>query len=175
MGRSRDHQSSTSHPPTVRLLAGGAIFVVGFLSPLLIPLVASSHWQANVKLAVSGLLAVGIPELGILVAVGILGKSGFLFLKRHIVGTLSQYMFPESVGLLRHRIGIIMLVLPLIFGWVQPYIVYLYPNLELQSIYYSIVGDVVFVLSFIVLGGDFWEKLRRLFIHDPEKLTEHLE
>lgn len=110
-----------------------------------------------------------------LMAVGILGKTGFLFLKRHIFGTLSKYLFPESVGLLRHRIGIIMLVFPLIFGWVQPYIVYLYPNLELQSIFYLIAGDVVFVLSFIVLGGDFWEKLRRLFVHDPGKLTEHLE
>lgn len=102
-----------------------------------------------------------------LVAAGILGKSGFLFLKRHIFKALSQYLFLESVGLLRHRIGIIMLVLPLLFGWAQPYIVYLFPNLELQSIFYSIAGDVVFILSLIVLGGDFWEKLRRLFVYDP--------
>jgi hypothetical protein len=29
----------------------------------------------------------------------------------------------------------------------------------------SLIGDVMFVASLFVLGGDFWEKIRALFIH----------
>jgi len=39
---------------------------------------------------------------------------------------------------------------------------------------YAIAGDVLLLVSLVVLGGDFWDKLRSLFIHSaraviPEK------
>jgi hypothetical protein len=43
-----------------RLIAGGTVIVVGFLSPLLIPLVALTSWSIGLKSAISGLLALGI-------------------------------------------------------------------------------------------------------------------
>ena len=46
-----------------RLLLGGSVIVMGFLSPLLIPLVASTNWSLGLKSAGSGLLALGIPEV----------------------------------------------------------------------------------------------------------------
>ena len=32
----------------------------------------------------------------------------------------------------------------------------------------SLIGDVMFVASLFVLGGDFWDKVRSLFVHDAE-------
>ena len=35
----------------------------------------------------------------------------------------------------------------------------------------SVIGDVMFVASFFVLGGDFWDKISALFIHNARVLT----
>ena len=58
-----------------RLLVGGTVIVVGFMSPLLIPLVASTNWSVGLKSAISGLLALGIPEVFMVIGVAILGKD----------------------------------------------------------------------------------------------------
>jgi hypothetical protein len=33
---------------------------------------------------------------------------------------------------------------------------------------YAIAGDILIITSLVVLGGDFWDKIRSLFIHDAE-------
>ena len=61
----------------LRLRLGLIVFVIGFLSPLLIPLVTASELPTKWKAVISGTLAVGIPELFSIVAIAIMGKSGF--------------------------------------------------------------------------------------------------
>ncbi|MBW1773551.1 MAG: hypothetical protein JRJ82_11760 [Deltaproteobacteria bacterium] len=39
------------------------------------------------------------------------------------------------------------------------------PGYEAFRFWISLVGDAMFVCSFFVLGGDFWDKVRALFIH----------
>jgi hypothetical protein len=58
-----------------------------------------------------------------------------------------------------------MFVAPLLYGWLAPYAPDLKAGLEMQTFPSNIVGDLVFVGSFFVLGGDFWDKVRALFIH----------
>jgi len=41
------NKSAESLPPKGKLVAAGIIFVAGFLSPLLIPVVTSSNFQVN--------------------------------------------------------------------------------------------------------------------------------
>ena len=164
MGSSGMTQDTDTQIPVSRLVTGGLVFTTGFLAPLLIPLVADSSLDTETKIVVSGFLAVGIPELGMLLAVGILGKSGFLFLKQHLFSTVAHLVFPDQVGPWRHRVGLLMFLLPLLFGWAQPYLAYLYPASGIQQPMYAAVSDAVFVLSLFVLGGEFWEKLRNLFV-----------
>lgn len=64
-----------------RLRLGTIIFVASFCSPILIPLVTSSNLNTEWKTALSGLLAFGIPELGAIIAVAIMGKPGFEMIK----------------------------------------------------------------------------------------------
>ena len=68
-------------PSNWRFRTGVIVFVISWCSPLLIPLVATSDLAARWKTLLSGALAAGIPEIGAILAVGIMGKSGFNLMK----------------------------------------------------------------------------------------------
>jgi hypothetical protein len=78
-------------PAGWRFRIGVIIFVVGFFSPLLIPVVAATGLPTTWKAAISGLLAVGIPEVFSLGAIAVVGKSGFKYLKQRIFAFLRIY------------------------------------------------------------------------------------
>jgi hypothetical protein len=82
----------------------------------------------------------------------------FMFLKKH--GP------PDRVSLARYRIGLVMFVLPVLFGWLGPYGAHLIPGYETHRFVVSLIGDVMFIASLFVLGGDFWDKVRALFTYN---------
>ncbi len=99
-----------------RFRAGIIVFVVSFLSPALIPLVAASGLSTELKATISGLLAIGIPELGAFIAVAVMGKPGYHEMKRRLYAFFKKYGPPEEVSLVRYRIGLIMLAGPILFA-----------------------------------------------------------
>jgi hypothetical protein len=148
-----------------RLYAGGAIFVTGFLSPLLVPLVTASSLPVGWKTALSGLLLVGVPELAMLVAAAVMGKAGFNYLKQWLFGFLGKHFAPpETVSPIRYRIGLVLFSIPLLFGWIAPYVSGHFSLLEEHRLLFAIMGDLLLLSSLVVLGGEFWDKLRSLFI-----------
>jgi hypothetical protein len=151
--------------PAGRLVVGGIIFVSGFLAPALIPLVAASSLPTGWKATLSGLLALGIPELGMLVAVAVMGKPGFEFLKARLRRFFRRYGPPAAVSRTRYRVGLVMFTLPLLLAWVTPYASYLLHGLDLNRPGVAVAGDIMLVTSLFVLGGDFWDKLRSLFVY----------
>ena len=152
--------------PKGRLYAGGAIFVAGFLSPLLVPLVTVLPLPVGWKTAVSGLLLVGIPELAMLVAAAVMGKAGFSYLKQLLFGFLKKHFTPsETVSTIRYRIGLVLFTIPLFYGWIEPYISGYFPILEEHRLLFAFISDLIMLCSLFVLGGEFWDKLRALFIH----------
>jgi len=157
-------KTTSKKPPTGRLWSGIIVLLVGFLSPLLIPLVLSSGFSTGVKSIVSGLLAFGIPELFMLIAVGIMGKEGFNYLKRYLSLVLRRYGPPDEVSLGRYRIGLFMFILPLIVSIIIPYFGHKVVFFENSEITIMLVLHTMLFLSIFVLGGDFWDKLRGLFI-----------
>jgi len=149
-----------------RLYAGGAIFIAGFLSPLLVPLVTASPLPVGWKTAISGLLLVGVPELAMLIAAAVMGKDGFNYLKQMLFGFLGKHFAPpETVSPIRYRIGLVLFSIPLLLGWVTPYISGYFPVFEEHRLLLAIIGDLFLLCSLVVLGGEFWDKLRALFIH----------
>lgn len=160
---------SETNLPKGRLYAGGAIFVAGFLSPLLVPLVTASSLPVAWKTALSGLLLVGIPELAMLVAAAVMGKEGFNYLKQLIFGFLGKHFAPaETVSPTRYRIGLALFSIPLLFGWIAPYISGYFPVFDEHRLLLAITGDLLLLTSLFVLGGEFWDKLRALFIHQAK-------
>ena len=162
----RKETRSKEHPaPGWRVPLGAGLFVIGWCTPLLIPLVTASGLATGWKTIISGALAIGIPEVFSIVAIAIMGKEGFAYLKGRVFGFLKKHGPPDQVGRTRYHIGLVMFALPLLFGWLGPYVIHRIPGYEPCRFWISLVGDVMFVSSLFVLGGDFWDKVRALFIH----------
>lgn len=142
-----------------------ALFVVGFLSPLFVPLVIASNLPVEWKTALSGLLLLGIPELFWLTAAAVMGKSGFDYIKSKAFGFVKQHVLVDSVGPVRYRIGLVMFVVPLLFGWLAPYAENLTAKSSVQTLGWNIGGDLLLLASLFVLGGEFWDKLRALAVY----------
>ena len=156
-----------------RFIVGSAVFGIAFLAPLLVPLVTTSDLSTEWKSGIAGLLIIGIPEVGMLVAVAIMGKDGYEALKRILQRLFKQLLPLRPVGRWRHRIGVAMFVTPLVMGWLFPYALGRLPELGERRIALGVVGDAVFVASLFVLGGAFWEKLGALFLRDaPSREAE---
>jgi hypothetical protein len=149
-----------------RFPVGVSVFVVGFGSPLWIPLVARSSMSAESKALLSALLAVGIPELLSLAAVAIMGRAGFERAKRALFRLLARFEPSERVSRVRHRVGLVLFSVPLVVGWIAPYVGYLVPAFEAHRLFMAASLDLLLVSSLFVLGGEFWDKLRALFVHD---------
>ena len=136
--------------------------------PLLVPLVAKSGLPVAWKTILSGLLLLGIPELFMLITVAILGKDGYQFLKQKVLGFLKKHGPPEQVSPLRYRIGLVMFSIPFILAWLLPYAESHFHFLDDIQLYLNIGGDVLLLISLFVLGGEFWEKIRALFIQTSD-------
>ena len=161
----RQTQATEPFVSPVRIKLGIAIFVAGFLSPLLIPVVKATQMPTGWKLAISGALAVGVPEVLSVVAIAIMGKPGFRVIKDFIFKLFRKYGPPDAVGRTRYRVGLVMFVLPILFGWLAPYAPHLIPGYATHRLAVSLSGDVILISSLFLLGGDFWDKVRSLFIH----------
>lgn len=160
--------TNTNEISKPKLILGGIILVVGFLSPLLIPLVTATNWSLGIKSTVSGLLDFGIPELFILIAVAVMGKQGYEFLKQKAFKFLKPFAPSDQVSLIRYRIGLILFILPIMVGLILPYAQHFFTDLEKIPIWAYIISDVVFITSFFVLGGNFWDKFSGLFKHSAK-------
>lgn len=149
----------------VRLIIGAIVFISGFLSPLLIPLV--TRWELSVawKTTLSGLLMAGIPELFMLITVAILGKEGYQYLKGKVMAFLKKHGPPQKVSRKRYKIGLVLFSIPLLVGLLFPYLKHHFHALEAIEYYFHIGGDVLLLISLLVLGGEFWDKIRALFTY----------
>ena len=149
-----------------KLRFGVVILVIGFLSPLLIPLVLASDWSVGTKGIISGLLAFGIPELFMLLAIIVMGKPGYAFIKGKAGKYLKGFAPPDHVSRNRYYLGLVLFCVPIVIGIIQPYLAHIIPFLKEVPLWYHISLDMIFVIGIFVLGGDFWDKLSGLFNYD---------
>lgn len=156
--------------PGWRLRLGIGLLALSILLPLLgVPLVALAGLSGGGVATITGALLAGAEVIGI-VAVAVLGKSGYAYIKNHVLRFLKQYGPPSEVGRTRYTIGLVMFAVPFIFGWLAPYMSNLLPGYLDNEFAYAIGGDVLLLSSLFVLGGDFWDKLRALFVHGAKAL-----
>jgi hypothetical protein len=132
-----------------------------------VPLVAAMGLSTTTVATVSGILLASAEVLGI-VAVAVMGKPGYAYIKNRVFGFLRQYGPPAEVSRTRYTIGLVMFAVPILFGWISPYAADLIPGYAGNVFTYAIVGDLMLLASLFVLGGDFWDKLRALFFHEAK-------
>ena len=147
--------------PKTRLYMGTAVFIAGQCAPLLVPVVISMDLSTEWTTILSGALLAGIPEIAILGAIAILGKEGFAYLKSRVKGVFKRFI-PDTVSRTRFRVGISIFLFTMFGGWIAPYILLLLELPRTTILPIAITGDVLFILSIVILGGGFWDKLRGL-------------
>lgn len=153
----------TDEQPRWRLWAGITLFLVSFASPLvLVPLVALSELPVAGKTALSGFFAFGLPEVGMVAAVAVMGKPGYDFLKEKVLSTVKGLAPDREVSPGRYRVGLVFFSLPLLYGWLGPYVSLAVSGEPTWR--GPLLSDVMFLSSFFILGGDFWDKVRALFV-----------
>ena len=172
MNHTATKESTAQTVSKARFIIGGIVFAGGFLSPLFLPLVTGSDLPANWKAILSTGLVAGLPEVGMLLAVAILGKQGFAQLKEMFFSRFRKITEPSAVSVTRYRIGLFMFFIPLLTGWLQPYLVHFFPSFSSDKMLPFMLGDLLFASSFIVLGAGFWGKIRSLFVHDNNGSSE---
>ncbi len=162
-------RSIEEHPQAGwRLRLGLILFIVGFASPLLIPVITATNLSTGWKTIISGALAVGIPEVFSIIAIAIMGKAGFNAIKSRFFSFIKTHGPLDRVNKMRYRVGLVMFVLPFLFGWLGPYFTHHIPGYETYRLSVNIIGDMLLVSSLFVLGGDFWDKIRALFSHSAK-------
>ena len=148
-----------------RFWVGVAFFVLGLVTPLFVPLVAVTDLSGEMKATLSVLLLIGGPELLWLAAAATMGKSGFTYMRGKAFGYAKRLAPPKAVSGTRYRLGLVMFMLPLLAGWLAPYGAHLIPAYGDYRLAIAGAGDLLFLTSLFVLGGEFWDKLKGLFIH----------
>jgi hypothetical protein len=93
-----------------------------------------------------------------------MGKEGFRQLKGVIFGQAKRLAPIKRVGPVRHAIGLVMFTLPLISAMLETYVDSFWPGFRPNIWQVQALGDLMLIASFFVLGGDFWSKIRALFV-----------
>jgi len=143
-----------------------ALWVGGFFLPLAIPLVLGLRLPVATRTTLAALLVFGLPQLLTLIAIAVVGRSGFHYLKGRLFGAARRLGPPARVSRLRYRIGLVMLFLPLAVSLLEPYLTLLFISKHLPHWMYGAVNDTLFLTSFFVLGGEFWDKVKALFVYE---------
>ncbi len=151
-------QEAAAPPPKGRLIAGASVFALGWVVTLAL---ASFITASALPSSVAAIVVFVGPKIGVLAAIAIMGKPGFVYVKSQVFGFLKP---TADVSPARHRAGTVMFVTALALGFLEPYGI---PQLSAErGIQVSLAIDLLLVASVFVLGGDFWDKVRALFVRD---------
>jgi hypothetical protein len=164
------NSSPTDPGQKKRLILGVAVWVAGVaLCLLMIPVVNASSLADALKATINGILLLGVPKLFLIVAIAIMGKPGFAYLKSLIGGHLRRFAPPATVSPLRYRIGLILLITMIVLGSLGPYVAHdAFAFREEHPRVLAFIGDLLLLVSLFILGGDFWDKLRALFVREAK-------
>jgi len=153
-------------PPGLRFKLGLVFFVLAWISPVFVPLVALTDLPVAAKTALTGALIVGGPEIFGFIAIACLGKAGFRYLTQKVMAVFRRYGPPRDVGRTRYNVGLVIMFAPFLLTPFIFYAPHLIPYYEEHRIVFGLVLDLSFVISFFILGGAFWDKVRALFVYE---------
>jgi hypothetical protein len=146
-----------------RFKVGIGIVILACVLWLLVPILAALGVPGSRIAALTGVIFVANKVL-LVTCIAVMGKPGFQQLKAMIFGHAKRLAPSKTVGPTRHVIGLVMFALPLVTAMLEPYIDNLWPGLRPNLWQLQLLGDLMLIASFFVLGGDFWSKLRALFV-----------
>jgi hypothetical protein len=166
----RKHPAAEVPEPLVlkrdwRFYSGTAAIVLAVVMPLgaiLVPVLGLPTAQSALLV---GVLVAGGPEALCILAVALLGKETFQYFTYKAKTAFRRAVIDRPASKGRYYFGLtIMLV-----SWLPAYL-YAYFPASLPGgnarIYILAGMDLAFVASVFLMGGEFWEKVRRIFVYE---------
>ena len=154
-----------------RMSVAAALWIGGFFLPFLIPIVPTLALPAVTQATLSALLVFGLPQLLTVIAIAIVGKSGFHYLMAQLSGAAKRLGPPVHVSRFRYRAGLVMLFLPLALALFEAHIALPVIHESFPHWLYAAINDTLFLTSFFVLGGEFWDKVKALFVYEARAVV----
>jgi hypothetical protein len=145
------------------------LLVLALASPVLSIVILGTDLPREMRSAVAGLLLFGVPMALMMAIVAMFGQPAYAFIRSLAAGRDPR---PETVGVRRYRIGLLLLVLSVLTSWIEPLLSPHMPALEAMKIPVGTLADGVVLVSLFVLGGVFWDKVHALFVHDARVVPE---
>jgi len=139
---------------------GMTLFCLSFILPLFSFAIPSFGLSTATTATIIAFLTVGSPEICLLLSVIFLGKKVLNHYKKKIFTWFKRALKPVSKS--RYYFGIALMLATSI-----PFYVYAYMSQVSDysaRLYILVASDLVFIFSFFIVGGEFWDKLKRLFI-----------
>ncbi len=146
-----------------RFKCGIALFILMVVLILLIPLAALSGMAPGRLAAATGTIFV-VNKVLLIMVIAVMGTSGFQELKTTLASYIPSLKDERPVGPVRHAIGLLMFCIPLASAMIEPYVDQIWPGLRSHRWEMQLATDIMLAASIFVLGGNFWGKVRALFI-----------
>jgi hypothetical protein len=160
--------------PGIRLYIGIAVFSLSFFMLLTGLFVSTFFHDHFTKALVLSIFWISGPLMKI-ACVAILGKPSYLWIKAKFRHHYVRVVRPYHESRIRYNIGLVMFCFPIIPNYIMAYA----PQILYESFYFRLginaSLDAIFVASLFVLGGDFWDKLKSLFIFSARASFEEEE
>jgi hypothetical protein len=165
----RDKARDATRAPTLkrdwRFYTGMTALVLAVILPLgsvAVPLLGLSMTQSALLV---GVMVAGGPEVLCILAIALLGKETFQYLAHRAKLAFRRAVVDKPASKARYYVGLAIILL----SWLPAYI-YAYAPAALPGgnarIYILAATDLAFVASVFLMGGEFWEKVRRIFIYE---------
>lgn len=161
-----------------RYYLGLVLFVLSLILPLLalviVPLLGLSP---GISTTLYGLSVVGGPDLLLVTAAALMGKENLEYLFSKLGNWFKRLVKWDQVSPRRWRIGVwlfwISILISLAFFYFLPETLR-EGDQPGWGFYITVGADILFIISFFVLGAEFWGKLRALFqFHARVVVEEH--
>jgi len=145
---------------------GMLCIALSFISPLLSFFVPLLGLAPTTAATLVGLLLVGGPEVFMVLGAAFAGKEAVETIKAKIKSLFRRRGPPKPVGQTQYNIGLVLLVSSLLANWVLAYLSHtmLFAIKKPTMVTLALCFDLITIVSFFILGGQFWEKFKKLFI-----------
>jgi hypothetical protein len=156
-------------PPTLkkgwRFYSGMAALGLSCILPLGAVAVPWLGLPAAHSVVLAGALVAGGPEVLCVIAIALLGKETFQYFMHKAKAALRRAVGDRPVSKTQYYIGLAIILLSWVPAYLFAYLPAVMPDESLR-IYILAATDLAFVASVFLMGGEFWEKVRRLFIYE---------
>jgi hypothetical protein len=146
-----------------RLYIGVTALLLSIIMPFLAILVPYLPLPLTWKALIAGAMVLGGPEVFTIVAVALLGKETLHYFTYRAKKALLGVATLRPVSRVRYYAGMVLCILSILPLYAYGYLPGVLPAGNARLLTLS-AGDFAFIASIFIMGSEFWEKLRRLFV-----------